>query len=51
MKIFSKKWWTDVPICKECKGTGESDSSIRVYWRGVLVKACKKCRGRGVGAI
>ncbi len=48
MKIFSKKWWTDVPICKECNGTGITDNPIRVYWQGTLVDACIKCRGRGV---
>lgn len=54
MKIFSKKWWTTVPICRECNGTGITDNplyNIEVYWKGTLVKACIQCRGRGMEAI
>lgn len=52
MKIFTKLFWTEVPLCKKCGGTGKlEEKSVKVWWKGKLIDACPKCRGRGRQAI
>ena len=49
-----KKWWTEVPDCRACGGTGKPRGDlydVMVYWKGQLVRTCHRCRGRGKQSV